>query len=29
MLEAERISRDESAKGYKSMDELFAALKEE
>jgi len=29
MLEAERISRDESAKGYNNMDELFAALKEE
>ena len=29
MLEAERIARDERAKGYKTMDELFAALKEE
>lgn len=29
MLEAEKIARDESVKGYKSMDELFAALKEE
>ena len=29
MLEAERIARDERAKGYKNMDELFAALKEE
>ena len=29
MREAERIARDESAKGYNNMDELFAALKEE
>ena len=29
MLEAEKIARYESVKGYKSMDELFAALKEE
>jgi len=29
MLEAEKIARDESVKGYKSMDKLFAALKEE
>lgn len=29
MLEAEKIARDESVKGYKCMDELFAALKEE
>lgn len=29
MLEAEKIARGESVKGYKSMDELFAALKEE
>lgn len=29
MLEAEKIARDESVKGYKGMDELFAALKEE
>ena len=29
MLEAERIARDKSVKGYNNIDELFAALKEE